>query len=172
MDVFVEQMVKRKKGTADYLVIAGTVLLGLLILAATMLVPFLAQLGLFLLAGVGYGIYYVASTRNLEYEYSTTNGDFTIDKIINRRSRKRVCSFDLKAVEEMGRFNAEAMHSKTFAKTLRVGVDDAGTDAWYVTVHLKDFGNSLVVFNPDERLLAAMKPFLPRQVAVHAFRGN
>lgn len=172
MDVFVEQLVIRKKGPADYLIVAGTVVLGLLILAASVVLPFLAPLGLLLLIGVGFGIYFVASSRNLEYEYSTTNGDFTIDKIINRKNRKRVCSFDLKAVDAMGKYDAQAMQGKSFERTLKVGKDDAGTDAWYVTVRIKDMGNSLVIFNPNDRMLTAMKPFLPRQVAVHAFRGN
>lgn len=172
MDVFVEQMIKRKKSGADYGIIAGTVVLGFLIVAAAIILPFLARFLLILIAGVCFGVYYVASSRNLEFEYSATNGDFTVDKIVNRRSRKRVCQFDLKSVEAMGKYDAAAFQNKTFDRQLKVGVDDAGTDAWYLIVRLKDSGNTFLLFSPNEKMLAAMKPFLPRQVSVNAFRRH
>lgn len=170
MDVFVEQMVQKKKGRKDYAVMAGTGILGIVILAITTLISFLGPFQILVVAGVFVGIYYVGASRNLEYEYSTTNGDFTVDQITNRRSRKRICNFDLKSVEEMGQYNAAAFQNKNFARQLMVGMDDEGTDAWYVIVHLKDTGNTLLVFNPNEKMLAAIKPFLPRQVSVNAFR--
>lgn len=172
MDVFVEQLVRRKKSGKDYAMVAGVIVLGIFLLTAALMVPFLVPFQPFLIAGVCFGVYYVNSMRNLEFEYSTTNGDFTIDQITNRRSRKRICSFDLKMVEEMGRYNADALRGKSFGRQLKVGTDDAGTDAWYLIVRLKDSGSTLILLNPDERMLGAMKSFLPRQVSVHAYRGN
>lgn len=172
MDVFVEQLIRKKKGRKDYAIVAGAGILGIVILAISTLIAFLGPFLLIIVAGVFVGIYYVSASRNLEYEYSTTNGDFTVDQITNRRSRKRICSFDLKTVEEMGQYNASAFQNRSFARQLMVGEDDQGTDAWYLIVHLKDSGNTLLVFNPNERVLAAIKPFLPRQVSVNAFRGR
>jgi hypothetical protein len=34
------------------------------------------------LCGVMYGVYWVISSRSVEYEYSITNGDIAVDKII------------------------------------------------------------------------------------------
>ena len=172
MDVFVEQLVQRKKGRKDYTIMAGAGILGIVILAVSTMVAVLGPFLLLIVAGVFVGIYYVGASRNLEYEYSTTNGDFTVDQIVNRRSRKRICSFDLKTVEEMGQYNAAAFQNRNFARQLMVGEDDMGTDAWYMVVHLKDSGSTLLVYNPNERMLAAIKPFLPRQVSVNAFRGR
>lgn len=170
MDVFVEQLVQRKKSRMDYAMVAAVAVLGVLLLAAALMVPFLAPFQLFLIAGVCFAVYYVNSTRNLEFEYSTTNGEFTIDQITNRRSRKRVCSFDLKAVEEMGRYNAAAVSGKN--PTRKVDANSAEIDVWYLIVRLKDSGSTMILFSPNERMLAAMKPFLPRQVSIHAYRGN
>lgn len=170
MDVFVEQLVQRKKSGMDYAMVAAVAVLGVLLLAAALMVSFLAPFQLFLIAGVCFAVYYVNSTRNLEFEYSTTNGDFTIDQITNRRSRKRVCSFDLKAVEEMGRYNAAAVPGKN--PTRKVDANSAEIDVWYLIVRLKDSGSTMILFSPNERMLAAMKPFLPRQVSIHAYRGN
>ena len=170
MDVFVEQIVKRKAGMTDYLVIAGIVLLGVVLILASMI--FLQQFAVIVLAGVIYGAYYLITSRNLEFEYSCTNDDFTVDKIINRRKRKRIASFDLHSVEEMGKYDAAKLEHRSFDKRVNVGADDVGTDAWYFTVRVKDLGNTLLIFNPDERVLAAVKPFLPRQVAIDAFRRH
>lgn len=172
MDVFVEQLVKRKKGLIDYGILLVVAVLGVLVMLAAMTVPILATLRIIVLAGVCGIIYYVDALRNIEYEYSTTNGDFTIDQIVNRRRRKKVCSFDLRNVEEMGQYDPAALQNKTFERRLKVGTDDSKTGAWYLIVRLKDAGNTLIIFNPEERMLAAIKPFLPRQVSVNAFRGN
>ncbi|WP_085833729.1 DUF6106 family protein [Clostridium merdae] len=172
MDVFVEQLLQKKKGRKDYMIIGAASVFGLILLALCTQVPFLIPFLLLIVAGVFAGIYYVAASRNLEFEYSTTNGDFTVDQITNRSRRKRICGFDLKSVEEMGLYNASTLQNRTFASRLMVGVDDEGTDAWYFVVHLKDAGNTLVVFNPNERMLTAIKPFLPRQVSVNAYRGR
>ena len=170
MDVFVEQIIKRKAGVTDYLVILGIVLLGVVLILASVL--FLQQFAVIVLVGVIYGAYYLITARNLEFEYSCTNDDFTVDKIINRRKRKRIASFDLRSVEEMGKYDAAKLEHRSFDKRVNVGVDDAGTDAWYFAVRVKDLGNTLLIFNPSDRVLDAIKPFLPRQVAIDAFRRH
>jgi hypothetical protein len=43
---------------------------------------------------------------------------------------------------------------------------------WCVEINHRELGRTLVVFTPTERLLAAMKPFLKRQVSVEAFGRN
>lgn len=167
MDVFVEQIVKKKMGSKDMLMAVGVTILGaVLVFASAMFVPGFSVL---VLAGVIYGAWFLISSRNLEYEYSCTNGDFTVDKIINRRRRKRVVAFDLRNVEDMGKYATIAQQNKNFDKKLFVGNDDAGTDAWYMTVRAGALGNTLIVFNPDERVLAAIKPFIPKQLSFVVF---
>ena len=41
---------------------------------------------------------------------------------------------------------------------------------WYATVNTKDTGYTLVVFTHNERVLNALKKYVPRQVAGDAFR--
>ena len=94
MDIFVEQIVKKKFGPKDYAIVAGVVLLGLIIVVLSMM--FLYGIALIALILVGFGAYYIITSRSLEFEYSITNGDVTIDRIIYRRKRKRVISIDAK----------------------------------------------------------------------------
>jgi hypothetical protein len=137
-------------------------------LTVAVLVPF----SIFILAGVCFGAYFIFTSRNLEFEYSITNGDVTVDKIINRSKRKRVVSFDAHLTEEIGKYDPQKHLGKPYEKRLFVGVSDDGQDAWYMTFRKPDFGYTLLVFNPEEKVLTAIKPFLPRQVARDAFGRN
>lgn len=170
MDVFIEQIVKKKFGPKDYMIFAGIVLACVLLILLSML--FIPTLSMLVLIGVCVGAYYLISMRNLEFEYSVTNGDITIDKIINRRSRKRVISFDAHAVEKMGKYNPEEHRQKSYASKLFASATEDGSDAWYFVGNHTQKGNVLVVFSPDEKVLKAIKTFLPRQVSIDAFGRN
>ena len=86
-DVFVEYMVKKKTGSKDVLMSLGVSILGaILIFVSIFLTPVSPMIPFLVICGVIYGVYYVISSRSLEFEYSITNGDIAVDKIINRRS--------------------------------------------------------------------------------------
>lgn len=170
MDVFVEQIIKKKFGSKDYLIFTGVILLGCILILASML--FIPSFSVFVLVAVCAGAYYLISSRNLEYEYSVTNGDITIDKIVNRRSRKRIISMDAHNIEAMGKYKPEEHSGKSYATRLIVSETDDGKDAWYFSGNHSQKGSVLVVFCPDEKVLAAVKPFLARQVSLNAFGRN
>lgn len=69
MDTFVEQIVVKKKGGKEWAIIAG-ILVAALILAALALL--LGPFALLLIAGIGYGAYWLITSQNIEYEYSVT----------------------------------------------------------------------------------------------------
>ena len=170
MDVFLEQIIKKKASGIDYLIYLGVIVAAIILLLASMI--FIHTLSAMVRAGAMFGAYYLITMRDLEYEYSFTNGDLTVDKIIHRRSRKRLISFDVHTVEEMGKYDPQKHAARDYSKRLIVSQYADGRDSWYMTFRHSKFGNTLLVFTPDEKILAAVKGFLPRQVAVDAFRGN
>ena len=121
-----------------------------------------------------YSVYYVISSRSLEFEYSITNGDIAVDKIINRRNRKRLTSFDAKAIEEMGKYteNAQKLKGKRVDKTIFAAETDDGKDAWYIIAKSRKTGLTLLVFSPDERCIDAIKPFMDRRLKFEIFGRN
>jgi hypothetical protein len=172
MDIFVEQIIKKRFGTKDYAVIILVLLLGCLLIGVTVaLIPLLAVL---VVIGVCFGAYYVITSRSMEFEYSVTNGDVTIDRIIYRRKRKRVISVDAHTVDAIGKYKPEDHRGKDYSSRIFASVrdDGIGEDSWYFTARHPKQGNVLVVFNPEEKVLNAIKPFLPRQVAHNAFGRN
>ena len=98
MDTFLEKLVTRKKTLTDYLILAGTVIVGILLIMAALTIQILVQLGLSLLlaAGIIFLGYRIITSRNIEYEYIVTNGDLDIDIIVAKRKRKRIFSANCK----------------------------------------------------------------------------
>lgn len=169
MDIFVEQLIKKKLDGKDYLIIAGIIAAGVILIIASTLIPMISAI---VLVGVCFGAYYLITSRNLEFEYSVTNGDITIDKIINRRNRKRVISMDAHNIDFMGRYDPKTHSGKNYAARIMVTESGDGKDAWCFSGNHPQKGSVLVVFNPNEKVLAAIKPFLSRQVAINAFGRN
>ncbi|XOQ44740.1 MAG: BPH-5 domain-containing protein [Clostridium sp.] len=170
MDIFVEQLIKKKFGLKDYLFISAVLLVSVVL--AIVLAVLVPPLAIFIWAGIVYGDYYFITSRNLEFEYSITNGDITIDKIIYRRKRKRVISVDAHTVEEMGKYDSSKHSGKTYTERIFASETDSGENAWFFTARHPQKGNVLVVFSPNEKTLDAIRPFLPRQVAMDAFGRN
>ena len=169
-DIFVEQIIQRRRSGTDYLIYVGLSLAFLVICFLGLFV--IPMFGFLVIIAAGYGMYWVGTSRNLEFEYSVTNGDLTIDRIINRQRRKRVISFDCKDVEAIGKYKAVDHQSKHYDKKFFASLKADGSDegAWYITVRSAKYGGlCLVVFNPEERVLDSIRPFLPRQLAFEVF---
>ena len=169
MDVFVEQIVKKRFGPKDYAIVVLAVLAGLVVIALSFLIP---AVGLLILVLAAVGAYYLITSRNLEFEYSITNGDITIDKIVNRRKRKRVINTDAQYIEDIGRYDPHRLANKQGYTKIFVSEYDDGRNSWYFCARDPKKGNVLVVFDPEEKVMKAIKPFLPRQVAFSAFGRN
>ena len=169
MDVFVEQIVKKKYDAKDYLIFVAIVLAALVLILACLFIQVLASFSLLIGIGILVGAYYLIVSRNVEFEYSVTNGDITVDKIMNRSKRKRVISFDAHNTEEMGKYDAEKHQGKSYDQRLFTGDSLENKESWYMTLHSSKTGYTLLVFTPNEKVLTAIKPFLSHQVMHDAF---
>ena len=89
MDIYLENIVKKKKDKKDILKIVGIILAGFifsdLVILLSFLISFLRAISVILFAGVWFGVYWLISSWNLEFEYSVTNGEIDVDSIISRR---------------------------------------------------------------------------------------
>ena len=99
MDIFCEYMVKRKKGAMEIVKAVGLVFAATLLSFIILLFGYyLIGLAPLLICGAYYGAYWLISRMNIEYEYIVTSTILDIDKIMARRSRKRILSLDLKGI--------------------------------------------------------------------------
>lgn len=175
MDSYVEQIVPvRKTRGEQWLQIGLWVAAVLLILTcvAGFALHLLGMLSILLVAlavGVGYGAYFLSSQMNVEYEYIFTNGDLDVDKILSKRSRKRVGSVKCRDIVRMGKYDPEAHRNETYNE--KIVASNVDGEAWYAVAE-GDAVSTLLIFKPDDRLLAAMKPYVPRMVMNRAIGGN
>jgi len=107
MDTYSEQLVKKTPTSSDGMKkIAvfgcGIALTAILVFLAFSVTTFI----LFAVALVIYGIYWLLTGMNIEYEYIVTNGSIDIDKIISQRKRVTLLSVDVKDFTEFDTYFA------------------------------------------------------------------
>ncbi len=174
MDCFSEQIVKVRKSPKELMIQIGVVILGLLlfvvlILGSLMLsmatgYGFFGMLAVLLCAGDVYGMYWVASQLNVEYEYIITNGDLDVDKIIAKKARKRIMSIRIRDMIEYGQYDPERFRNRNF--DYRIVAATVDETAMYAVFEDND-GTLMLIFSPNEKTLQNLKKYAPR-VMQHA----
>jgi len=177
-DVFIERMVKKKMESKDILILIGILAAIVILFMAGFVLGFLIlgfpMLTLLIAAGAVFGGYKLISMRLLEYEYSLTNGFVTVDKIMNRQTRKRMTSFECDTCEDLGVYTENEARLKNRSFDTRVFATQSSDcqGSWYMIVRGKKTGKTLVVFDPDEDFQEAIKKFIPRQLKFEKFGRN
>ena len=159
MDVFVEQMVVNPQKGKD-LALKVLITLAAVILSGIFLL-FLAVMAFVPVVGIIYAAYYLISGLNCEYEYIVTNGEIDIDKIAGKRKRTRLITADARKFTAFGRLeNAGKLPDKA---TIVDATDGSGHAFYADFVHGK-LGETRLIFSPNEKVLEAVKPFIPRMI--------
>ncbi len=171
MDTFVEQIVQKKKQPLDFLIMAATAT-GALLLSFIIIKYVLWLMPTIVL--VLWGAWWVITGRSREFEYSITNGEMDVDCIVARRRRKRLASVTCGKVDEYGPLNPEKLVGRKFDRTLMAAPEMNMEGNFYFTYRSKKYGNTLVVFHPDERVQQAFFASLPRlkQIELEKERRN
>lgn len=165
-DVFFEQLVKvrftpaRIAATLVTYGIATTLTVVLWLTAVYMNfapLAFLATVAIYWMAWNSAGQYKV------EYEYAVTNGEFDIDRIINKRKRKRAVTFQVKEVQRLKKYQKGEPVPEGVAKRVYACTPDENT--YSLLVRTKTDGLTYIIFSPDEHIRSAMKRYLPRDLA-------
>lgn len=186
MDVFIENLVPKKKDARDKLIIAGIIgaavavsiilFIIMLMLAGGIagnqqLAPMgsmVFSIGLLLVAGTWYGAYLLISTRSIEYEYIMTNSEVDIDKVMSKKGRKHLISFDIKDAVLMARID-DREHNSVYKK-LPEGVKvynysamSANSSTYFVDCMVDD-KRAVVLFQPTSKMVDALWRFNPKAV--------
>lgn len=163
MDSFNEQLVTKETTQKDrarkWLIMFGSVALAFAFIFFGMMLPQYLMIGIFLGAGAIYGGYYLLQSLDLEYEYIFTNGDLDIDKIIAKRSRKRLISVKVNDATAVG--VAEDFSDGGRTLVLASACDPEQTD-YYLDVKHHSYGEVRLIFTPDADTLRVIRTHLPR----------
>ena len=175
-DVFIEYMVKQQKTLKTFLlkalIIAGTIILALILLLFSHALGMFSFVAVLFVVGSFYGAYFLVTSLNLEFEYSITNGEMDVDKIIAQRKRQRLISVRWRNVEAFGRYKPSEHTGKSSAEKI-FACDNPGNDnLWYCITRVPQKGQVFLVFNANEKMLEAIKKYLPKPLLFAAFKKS
>ena len=162
MDGLREQLVKRPRTPADavkkVVLVTGAVILAVIIFVFVGNITksyIIWEITLLALIAMVWGSWVLAGRLNVEYEYIICGGELSVDKIFNKKSRKTLCSLELRSAE--GFYRGEKIPDGATV------IDVCGEGERH-TVEYSDGerGKTALVFTPDERSLELIKPYLPR----------
>lgn len=167
MDTFMEKLVTKRKGLKDNFITAGIIFGTMILIMLSLSIKAINQLGigLFLAAGLGYLGYRLITSRNVEFEYIVTNGEIDIDKITSRRKRKRIFSASCKEFDIVSRVKSNSYSQSVQSIKNRIDASSSidSPDAFFATLNYKG-EKTLLIFEPDERMLNNFKFFIPRKI--------
>lgn len=169
MDIFCEYMVKRKKEPKDTFIIFGSIVLGIILSFAVLLflMRYIAAIAVLVVVGIWYGVAYIIRSTDVEYEYILTNSVMDIDKIMAKKSRKRVVrNLDFKEVTRCAPTNGEPLPEEPGIKVLDYSGDITDKSVYYVDFN-KNGENTRMYFKPNAKILKNIKTENPRGVTVN-----
>lgn len=160
MDIFIEEIVKKKKRPLRFLTSLGAILLGIILIIIILalgvnFIQFLPSVLMIAIIAVGYGIYYVITSDNVEFEYSLVNSDIDIDKIINRKKRKHLYTISLYNLEAFGTRNHpdfEGFLKNPLAKKVYACHDKKAKDIFYLVFN-QGSTKTMLFINPSEKII-------------------
>lgn len=162
-ETYVECMVAHKKNPlADvfkYLMYA---------LALIALVGAAAFNSLLFVAGVAFALlaYFVSPMLDIEYEYLYIDKSITIDKVLAKEKRKKVCELDLNKMEIMAPVKSHELDSYRAQKLPYVEYASGNENAnVYVIVYADGESRRMIGIEPNEEMLKVIKNYFPRKVS-------
>ncbi|MCR5742710.1 MAG: DUF6106 family protein [Lachnospiraceae bacterium] len=166
-DTFVEVLIARQTPAYAPILKIGTIVLAV--------VSFLLGLinWIFLLIFVALILVYVwvFPKLNVEYEYTYLGDQLNVDKIFNRSSRKKAGEYPMDKIEVIALKNSSQIkpmleNPKSGAKIVDYTSHMDGAVV-YAFIYSGKEGRQIVLFEPNEKLLGAMKYTSPRKVYIN-----
>ena len=169
MDIFVEQLVKKRRTGLDYLRIVACIFGAFILLLIMVMGMAIKGIGFIIFVAccaLIYLLYLLITATNLEYEYCFTNGALDVDKIINVRSRKRLTEVNVRKIDMMA--SNKNREFKRFLEDRNVKKIYACThpqdDGVFFIRYQDDNGSKMLIFNPNDKIKEGIRRYNPQKV--------
>ncbi len=170
-DVFLEHIVKKVPTMKDALIKVGIIfaafILIYLMLTLSAQIPIISSIMPAVFVALCFLGYKLFTAQNYEFEYIVTNGELDIDKIIAKRSRKRILNVkpnDFELLAPYNEKNKAAYENGTFAKTIDASSSKYAKDVWFGVAVTKKDGRIRFLFEPTEKMIENMRQHMPRKI--------
>ncbi|MDO5559596.1 MAG: hypothetical protein Q4F95_08365 [Oscillospiraceae bacterium] len=161
MDSFAEQIVTKEGAKRDTmkrgLIVCASFAVGLLLVVIGTAVGFLL-VGALLAVGAVYAGIYLSANFDVEYEYSVTNGEFDLDKILAKRKRMHMLTAEVKNFESFEK--CTQTNWEPDSEVTLISASGPDRDKYYADFKDEKYGRCRLVFTPDDNMLMNIKPFL------------
>lgn len=165
MDNFAEQLVKKHLASSDQFRKVAILVGGIFIALILAIISFMnignifSIIGLLLAAVAGYFTFYLIQGMDVEYEYTFTNGELDIDKIIAKKRRKELITIDVRKIKDFGKYDENASENGDAAIVL--SSDNIASHEYFADFEHEEYGKTRLIFSPDERMLENICRMLP-----------
>lgn len=166
MDNFAEQLVKKKQTSSEKMKNTAIIIIGCIVTVAMALYSLFSLgrgLRTFLLIPVafltGFLTFLYYRNTKIEYEYSFTNGELDIDKIIAQTKRKEMLTVSVSKFTAFGKYD-ENTPEETSDMTVIMATDNIAEHEYYADFTHEDYGNARLVFVPNEKVISNIINFL------------
>lgn len=176
-DIFIEQLVKKKRKVKDRIIFIVTLLLVILIpvlfiVLAKMqiLIAYFIYIAFFLLLFGVWLVWFIRTNQNVEYEYQMVQEVIVVSKITAKRKRKEIVKIDVKLFDRLAKAKDDSVKNLNFMKVYEACADFYDEENTYYAVYQHPaYGRTALFFTPNEKILNAMKPYLKKDIVLKLF---
>lgn len=171
MDVYVERRMEKKRDKVMTVLVILTALMfsvAVFFILTPIISNYTTYFAPLLIVVVWYFAYRIIRSTHIEYEILITNQWFDLDKITAQKDRKRLIETSIKDFTEFGKYDKTRLNKDKF-KTKIYAYNLGDENLYYLGVHDKKLGETLLVFSADDEMLTAIRPHLSRKVKGNAF---
>ena len=131
--------------------------------------PVKTLVGFFIFIGGVYVVWYIFSLQKVEFEYAVNGDVLDIAKIISLRKRKRVCRINIRDIERIEVGDSE-IKNMAFRKVYLAAKNPNDTEInTYAVFTEPAYGKCMLVFNPNDTIMQAMKPYVNKDVLLKTY---
>ena len=169
-DVFLECLVKRKSTVKSIAVkalwfLAATIVslvLGIVIIGYFINLIIMWPLGS---AGAVIAAVILSRRQNVEFEYIISGWDMAVDKVVSKRSRKRLFKIDVRKFEILApvseAFEKEMENTEKYIDASSTPYADG---LWFTVFEGKGKIRTLFIFEPNARVLSCLRKQIPKKI--------
>lgn len=160
-DTFVEELVVRRNSLKNLLIEALMVVAAIALALACWL--FLSPIFPAMLVILVFAAYLGIKFQGVEFEYSFTNGDLDVDKIMAKRKRVRLVEINQKQIQVMAPYTAEyesVTHDYSVSQVIDASSSKNAAGRWFIIYEAEDGKYVFLVIQPSKRFREAMQKYI------------
>lgn len=177
MDYYIEELMPKNKDKNDWVFILGIIfcgitvtaliiglVIGMLFSSNSIFNQYVITLSPLAIAAVWYGVYKVCNSRSVEYEYTVINNNLDIDKILGKKTRKKLVSIDIKnatLIAKVDELDLNKLPSRI--KVYDYSALNKALDTYFIDC-MADGERCIVIFQPTSSMVEAFWKFNPKAV--------